>query len=251
MTRRLRWCVAGLLAAFALGAAPPVSAQGTGVIEGRVTDAQTQRPLEAAQVFIDGTTLGGLTNAQGTYRITGIPITGASRTVTVRVRALGFNPTTQSVTVSAGQTATANFTVNASAIQLDQVVVTGSGQRSEVKRLGNTVAVIQPPQNAPINDVSNLLAAREPGLSALPGGGLSGEGARIRIRGNASLTQSNEPVVFVDGVRINNGGGLGVGTGGGGSPSRLDDIDPNTIERVEVLKGRLRPPCTGPRRPTA
>jgi TonB-dependent starch-binding outer membrane protein SusC len=237
MTRRLRWSVAGLLAALALGAAPPASAQGTGVIEGRVTDAQTQRPLEAAQVFVEGTTLGGLTNAQGTYRITGIPVTGASRTVTVRVRALGFNPSTQSVTVSAGQTATANFAVNASAIQLDQVVVTGSGQRSEVKRLGNTVAVITPPQNAPINDVSNLLAAREPGMSALPGGGLSGEGARIRIRGNASLTQSNEPVVFVDGVRINNGGGFGIGTGGGGSPSRLDDIDPNTIERIEVLKG--------------
>lgn len=238
MTLRLRWCVAGALAAFALGAAPPAVAQGnTGIIEGRVVDQTTSRSIEAAQVFIDGTSLGGLTNAQGTFRITGIPITGASRTVLVRVRALGFNPVTQSVTVAAGQTATANFTVNASAIQLDQVVVTGSGQRTEVKRLGNTVAIIQPPENAPINDVSNLLAAREPGLSALPGGGLSGEGARIRIRGNASLTQSNEPIVFVDGIRINSGGGFGIGTGGGGSPSRLDDIDPNTIERIEVLKG--------------
>jgi len=188
-------------------------------------------------VFIDGTSLGGITNPQGTYRITGIPVTGASRTVTVRVRALGFNPTTQSVTVGGGQTVRADFNVNASAIQLDQVVVTGSGQRSEVKRLGNTVAIIQPPQNAPINDVSNLLTAREPGMTGLPGGGLAGEGARIRIRGNASLTQTNEPIVFVDGVRINSGGGLGVGTGGGGSPSRIDDIDPNTIERIEVLKG--------------
>lgn len=223
---------------MALGFVPSVNAQGTtGVIEGKVTDQTTARPIEAAQVFIDGTSLGGLTNAQGTYRITGIPITGASRTVTLRLRALGFNPLTRSVTVSAGQTATADFTVTASAIQLDQVVVTGSGQRTEVKRLGNTVAVIQPPANAPINDVSNLLAAREPGMTALPGGGLSGEGARIRIRGNASLTQTNEPVVFVDGVRINSGGGFGIGTGGGGSPSRLDDIDPNTIERIEVLKG--------------
>ena len=238
MIQRLRWCVAGVLAAVALGVAPIAAAQGTiGVIEGKVSDAQTQRPIEAAQVFIEGTTLGGLTNSSGIYRITGIPITGASRTVSVRVRALGFNPSTKSVTVSAGQTARAEFTVNASAIQLDQVVVTGSGQRTEVKRLGNTVAVIIPPANAPINDVSNLLAAREPGMSALPGGGLSGEGARIRIRGNASLTQSNEPIIFIDGVRINNGGGFGIGTGGGGSPSRLDDIDPNTIERIEVLKG--------------
>ena len=88
-----------------------------------------------------------------------------------------------------------------------------------------------------MSDVSNILQGREPGLVGLPSGGLTGEGAKIRIRGNASLSQSNEPIIFVDGVRINSGGGFGVGTGGGGSPSRIDDIDPSTIERVEVLKG--------------
>src|SRR3712207_4823242 len=53
------------------------------------------------------------------------------------------------------------------------------------------------------------------------------------------MSQSNEPIVYVDGIRMNNSGGFAgfVGTGGGGSPSRLDDIDPTTIERVEVLKG--------------
>src|SRR5687767_5725127 len=75
---------------------------------------------------------------------------------------------------------------------------------------------------------------------ALPSSGTTGEGTRIRIRGNASLSQSNEPIVYVDGVRIDNGGGFGsgfVGTGGGGNPSRLDDIDPTAIEKIEVLKG--------------
>ena len=97
-----------------------------------------------------------------------------------------------------------------------------------MKRLGNTVAVIQPPENVPIRDMSSLLSAREPGLSAITSAGLTGEGARIRIRGNASLTQSNEPVIFVDGIRLNNGGAR---------TSRLDDIDPSSIERVEILKG--------------
>lgn len=235
-----------------LGSASTVSAQGTtGVIEGKVTDQSTSRPIEAAQVFIDGTSLGGLTNAQGTYRITGIPITGASRTVTLRVRSLGFNPTTRSVTVSAGQTATADFTVSASAIQLDQVVVTGSGQRTEVKRLGNTVAVIQPPQNAPINDVSNLLAAREPGMTALPGGGLSGEGARIRIRGNASLTQSNEPVVFVDGVRINSGGSFGIGTGAAVRPRAWTISIPIRLSVSRCSRAPRPPRCMARKRPTA
>ncbi len=226
--RSISWAAA--VAAFLPSA---LLAQATGLIEGKVIDGQTQRAVEAAQVFIEGTTLGGLTNAQGTYRITGAP----ARSVSVRVRALGYTPVVKTVVVQAGQTATLDFEVRGSVIQLDQVVVTGSGQRTEVKKLGNTVAVLQVPQNAPINDVSNLLTAREPGLSTVLGSGLSGEGARIRIRGNASLTQSNEPIVFVDGVRINNGGGFGIGTGGGGSPSRLDDIDPGTIDRIEVLKG--------------
>ena len=214
-----------------------VHAQNPAIIEGRVLDAVTNRPLENVQVGIDNTPLGAITNAQGSYRITGIPVPSGTATVVVRVRAIGYSRETRSVTVSAGQTVTRDFAVTVSAVQLNQVVVTGSGQKTEVKRLGNTVAVIIPPVNAPINDMSNLLTAREPGVTGLVSGGLSGEGAKIRIRGNASLSQSNEPIIFVDGVRMNSGGGYGIGNGGGGSPSRIDDIDPNTIERVEVLKG--------------
>ncbi len=215
--------------------APAAQAQATAIIEGKVTDAASTRGLEAVSVFISDTRLGALTNAQGTYRIAGIPVTGGSRTVVVRVRALGYTPGSQSVTLTGGQTAKADFALSTSAIQLNQVVVTGSGQRTETKRLGNTVAVIAPPANAPINDISNLLTGREPGLVGNLGGGLTGQGAQIRIRGNSSLSQSNEPIIFIDGVRMNNG--ASGGGGGGGAMTRLDDIDPNTIERVEVLKG--------------
>lgn len=207
----------------------------TGIVEGRVTEAASGRAVEGAQVFIDGSRFGANTNSQGGYRIVGVP--PGTGQVRLRVRALGYAPLTRDIAVQAGQTSRHDMALSSSALQLDQVVITGSGQRTEVKRLGNTVAVIQPPANAPINDISNLMTAREPGLSTIIGGGLAGEGARIRIRGNASLTQTNEPVVFVDGVRVNSGGNFGIGTGGGGSPSRLDDIDPSTIERVEVLKG--------------
>ncbi len=228
------------ISAVALALSLPLAsgyAQGTAIVEGRVTDAATARALENVQISIDGTQLGAMTNAQGGYRIAGIPMSGASGTVVVRVRAIGYSRETRTVTLTPGQTSKADFAVTVSAIQLNQVVVTGSGQKTEVKRLGNTVSVITPPANAPINDMSNLLTAREPGVTGLVSGGLSGEGAKIRIRGNASLSQSNEPIIFVDGVRMNSGGGYGIGNGGGGSPSRIDDIDPSTIERVEVLKG--------------
>lgn len=234
---RCRQVIAVAVMALAVPLARSTAQGTTAIVEGRITDAANNRPLENVQVSIDGTTLGAMTNAQGNYRITGISAPAGTATVVVRVRAIGYTRETRSVIVTAGQTVKRDFAVTVSAIQLNQVVVTGSGQKTEVKRLGNTVAVITPPANAPINDISNLLTAREPGVTGLVSGGLSGEGAKIRIRGNASLSQSNEPIIFIDGVRINSGGGYGIGNGGGGSPSRLDDIDPSSIERVEILKG--------------
>jgi TonB-linked SusC/RagA family outer membrane protein len=215
----------------ALAAQPPAS---TGVVEGRVTDGASGRPLENAQVSVVGTTLGAITNPAGVFRIAGVPARG----VEVRVRLVGFQPATRAATVVAGQTARVTVELRQSALQLDQVVVTGSGGAVETKKLGNTIAVVKPPENAPILTATEALQGREPGVVGLPSSGMTGEGARIRIRGNASISQSNEPIVFVDGIRINSGGGFGRDISrNGGAPSRLDDIDPSTIERVEVLKG--------------
>ncbi len=229
----------GALALTAAALAPPAvvaaqPAQATGVIEGRVTDVAGGRPLENAQVSVVGTTLGAVTNPAGAFRIAGVPARG----VQVRVRLVGFQPATRPVAVAAGQTARLTVELRQSALQLDQVVVTGAGGAVETKKLGNTIAVVRPPENAPILTATEALQGREPGVVGLPSSGMTGEGARIRIRGNASISQSNEPIIFVDGIRINAGGGFGRDiTRSGGSPSRLDDIDPSTIERVEVLKG--------------
>ncbi|MGQ0640116.1 MAG: TonB-dependent receptor plug domain-containing protein [Gemmatimonadaceae bacterium] len=200
------------------------AAQTTGTAEGTVSEVGSGRPLAGVQVFVAGTSLGVVSAPNGTFRITGAP----ARRVEVRTRLLGYAPPAKAATVPAGGSVRVNFELQISALQLEQVVVTGSGQATEVKRLGNTVSVVQAPKDLLINDVSALLSAREPGLSSITSAGLTGQGARLRIRGNASITQSNEPVVFVDGVRIESGGGM---------TSRIDDIDPTTIDRVEVLKG--------------
>ena len=233
MMSSVRWRATFLAAsAFVLAFATDGAAQATGTIEGRVTEGGSGRPLSGAQVFVAGTTVGSVTNERGDYRITGAP----ARQVEIRVRLIGYSPINKSVVVTAGQTATLNIEVGVSALQLEQVVVTGTGAQVEVRKLGNTIATIQPPAFAPITTPSQLLQARDAGVSILPASGIAGEGSRIRIRGNASLSMSNEPIVFVDGVRINTAGG-GMAAGGGGSVSRLDDIDPTSIDRVEILKG--------------
>ncbi|CAA9341851.1 MAG: hypothetical protein AVDCRST_MAG11-3018, partial [uncultured Gemmatimonadaceae bacterium] len=235
-----QWWAAAALAAAALGAGPAraaAQAADAGVIEGRVTDASSRRPVPGVQVLVVNTTAGAVTGPEGTFRI--LSVTPGDRRL--RTRLIGYAPSEQAVTVTAGQTATANLEIRASAIELNAVVVTGTGSAIvEERKLGNTVGIIRPPANAPVQSFSEVLQGREPGVVGLPSSGLAGEGARIRIRGNASLSQSNEPIIYVDGVRMDNGGGFGqgfVGTGGGGRPSRLDDIDPTTIDRVEILKG--------------
>lgn len=228
--RRRAHLATGVLLALAAGL--PLQAQqaaGVGTIEGTIREANTNRVIEGAQVGVVGAAIGAVANRSGFYRITNVP----ARSVELNVRMVGFAPMRRTVTVTAGQVTVADFTLQQTALQLQAVVTTGTAGATEVKRLGNTVATIEPPKIAPIHSASELLQGREPGVVGLSSSGLVGEGMKIRIRGNASLTQSNEPIVFVDGVRINSAGT----SSGNATLSRLDDIDPSTIERVEILKG--------------
>ncbi len=208
-----------------------VRAQQSGSVTGQVTASQTQRPLGGVQVHIPGTGIGSLTNADGRFLLINVPV-GSH---TVRAQLLGFGAAEQSVSVAAGATATASFQLQESAIALDEVVVTGAGQATERRKLGNTVGTINAAQleNAPIVSAAEVLQARTPGVTISQGGGSAGEASSIRIRGSASLSQQNEPIIYVDGIRIDNSFGYGTN----GTSSRLDDIDPTSIERVEVLKG--------------
>ncbi len=233
MKRFVRWggTLVAVLVATISGSTTALHAQaaGVGTIEGTITEGGTGRPLEAAQVGATAAGIGTVTNSQGHYRITNVP----AGSITLRVRLVGYAPATKTVTVAAGQTVTADFVIQQSAVQLQAVVTTGTAGATEVKRLGNSVATIDPPKFAPIKTASELLQGREPGVVGLSSSGLAGEAMKIRIRGNASLTQSNEPIVFVDGIRINSGGTSSANA----TLSNLDAIDPSTIERVEILKG--------------
>jgi len=226
----------GLFLALAAGLAlvSNASAQATsGALTGRVTDAGSMRPLEAVAVAIEGTSFGVLTNASGGYIMLSVP----PGEYTVRATRVGYREGEATVTVSAGATTQLDFPLEQTAIALDELVVTGAGVVTEKRKLGNTIATINTAavENAPISDFSQLIAGREPGVVALPSSGYTGEGARIRIRGSASLTQLNEPIVYVDGIRVDRSAVTSFN--GQGSPSRLDDIPPESIERIEILKG--------------
>ena len=241
-TPRGAWWVRRLAAVAAFLAAPPLLAQ-TGSVTGRITDASTGSPLPGASIQVDGTRLGAGTANDGRFRLTGV---GAG-THTLVVRRLGYTPQRRSVTVTAGAEATADFELASSAISLDQVVVTGTAGAQERRTVGNAVATISASDElskSAAPNVAGLLNGRATGVTVLPRSGRLGTGPTIQVRGRASLSLENAPLIYVDGVRINNAtatGPVGVSGGLGGQGAtfggRLNDINPEDIESIEVIKG--------------
>jgi TonB-linked SusC/RagA family outer membrane protein len=223
-----------LLAGFAAG---PVQAQ-QGSVAGQVTDKSNQQPVVAAQVLILGTSLQARTNHDGRYSIERVPA-GQHQ---VQVRFIGYATLTQSVTVPLSQTATLDFALTAAAIPLDAIVVSATGQEQQKRELGNNVATIDAAkvvQQAVPTNAADLLNSRVPGVEVMQSGGSTGSGSRVRIRGATSLSLSNEPIIVVDGVRVDNtpqAGGFENFTGGQ-APSRINDINPEDVEAIEIVKG--------------
>ncbi|HSW31360.1 MAG TPA: SusC/RagA family TonB-linked outer membrane protein [Longimicrobiales bacterium] len=226
---------AALLAALGLILAAPGSAQQSGIVTGRVTDARSGAPVPSAQVFIVDTQLGTLTDAEGNYRI---PNVGAGQRQ-VRVINIGFRSETQTVSLAAGQTARADFQLAVSAIALDEIIVTGTAGRQDRRAQAASVSSVSAAtitELAPVTNVANLLQARTTGVSVSSASGTSGGGQRIRLRGSASISLSNEPLLIIDGVRADNRVQQ-IYAVGGQAGSRLNDINPDDIESIEIVKG--------------
>ena len=214
----------------------------TGLVRGRVIEAGSQRPVPDAQILVVGSTAGAITNAAGEYSMR-VPV-GAR---VLRVRRIGFGSVQQNVTVASGGETRADFTIAQASSVLDQVVVTGTAQATTRRTLGNSVVQLEASalvERSSLANVTDLLQSKTPGVILIPGSGTAGTAADIRIRGTSSLSASNRPIVFIDGVRLFEGGAgnfgpSGAGTGGSFSQgvSALDQLNPNDIESLEVIKG--------------
>ncbi|HEX5436582.1 MAG TPA: SusC/RagA family TonB-linked outer membrane protein [Gemmatimonadaceae bacterium] len=223
-----------LLAALAVF--PTWAAAQQGRITGRVTDATTQTPVPSAQVVVVGTTRGAISRADGSYTIDGVK----PGQVRVRAQRIGYASSTDTATVTGGGSATVNFALKQTAVQIDQVVVTATGQTERRRESGASIGFVNVDstiKQAAVQNFSNVLSARIPGVTVQSSGGTAGTGARIRIRGSNSVSLSNDPLLIVDGIRVDNDANATTIGVGGQTPSRFDDIDPDNIASIEVLKG--------------
>jgi TonB-linked SusC/RagA family outer membrane protein len=222
-----------LLLAAAMVAASAASALAQGSVSGRVTSKDGDAPLGDARVTVLGSSISAHTNAEGRFRLPAVP----AGQVTLRVNRLGYMEAKQVVTVTNGADATVNFSLTTAVQQLPDVVTTATGQERRVE-VGNSIGVVeaaQRVQETPIHSVGELLTARAPGVMVLPAN-MSGGAQTIRIRGLNSLSRSNAPIFVIDGVRFDAGTGS-MGGSGGTNSSRLNDITPEEIENIELVKG--------------
>jgi TonB-dependent SusC/RagA subfamily outer membrane receptor len=227
----LRPLVAASLLAAAVAA--PGAAQAQASISGRVMS-EAGEPVEGARVLLVGTTIIGATAQDGRYALRNVPV-GSHQ---VRVLRVGYIEQRKPVTVEANAAASLDFTLARSVVQLESMVSTATGTRPR-EELGNAVGSIDAAmvtQTAPITNIQDVLSARVPGVDVGIGSQV-GAGGRVRIRGNSSLNLSNDPIYIIDGIRLtSNAGSISNGTGGA-SPNRVNDLNPDEIESLEIVKG--------------
>jgi TonB-linked SusC/RagA family outer membrane protein len=197
----------------------------TGSITGRVLDNNSQ-PLPGVTVGLTGSTMGAPTDVDGNFRINNVP--AGSYTITARY--FGFATSQQAITVTAGANAVANFSLQPELKSLNEVVVIGYGTQTRRDVTGSVTTVTSKDfQKGVITTPEQLIAGKAAGVSVTSNGGAPGSGSTIRIRGGASLSASNNPLIVVDGVPLSD-------NSISGSANPLSLINPNDIESFNVLK---------------
>ncbi len=227
--------VSAVLVALVVGSAAGQQAA-TGTVAGRVTDQSSKQPIPAVQFVIVGTTRGTTGGDDGTYRLANV-VAGERQ---IRVRRVGYQEMIQRVTIVPGQAATLDFSLVPTAIKIDEVVISATGESERKRERGNSTATIDVAEQvsqAVVNTLPDVLSSRVAGVVVQQSGGTTGSGARIRIRGANSVSLSNDPLIIVDGIRVNSSTSSSSIDVGGQAPSRLNDLNPEDIETIEVIKG--------------
>ncbi|MGH7648063.1 MAG: TonB-dependent receptor plug domain-containing protein, partial [Gemmatimonadaceae bacterium] len=233
----------GFAAAFAPAAIRLTESQrAPGTISGKVTDAKTGEPLAAAGLKLGNTELGGVTGEDGTYHIARVP----AGTYALVVRRIGYAPETKQITMTEDGAITADFQLRVSATELQAIVVTGTAGNQTREAQGAPATSIDAAdinsKAAPTN-VTDVLQGRVAGVNVTSAGGTIGAAPRIQIRGPASISLSNAPLVFIDGVRVESGSRQDVGGYhgleglGGQTVTALNDLNPDDIASIEIVKG--------------
>ena len=214
-------------------------------IEGTVSD-ESGNPLVGANVIVEGTSLGAATGVDGDYTINVSAGTVDGNTVVIMASYIGYKSTSVSVEVPVDGSVNQNFSLAIDPIGLKGVSVTALGFTANRDEQGSSsVSVAAADMNRSGESLmANSLAAKASNVIVNAQAGDPGASTSIRIRGANTISGASQPLIVIDGMPINNstvyGGGNNISGGrsaGTVQQSRINDLNANDIESVEVLKG--------------
>jgi TonB-linked SusC/RagA family outer membrane protein len=221
----------------------PLAAAQVRQITGKVTNASTQQGLSEATVAVSGTGIVAETNNEGNY-----VLNAPAGDVNLVVRGIGYKR--QQVAVPASQS-TADVALEPDVFKLEEIVITGQATGVERQNLANAVATVSGEElnRAPSQTLESALQGKIPGALIQSNSGAPGGGMQLNLRGTSTVVGSVDPLFVVDGIVVSNAaipnGQNAVSCAQcGGNPrnqdnpvNRIADMNPEDIERVEVLKG--------------
>jgi len=208
-------------------------------LTGKVTD-EAGSPLIGASVLLVGYALGAQTDGEGVYRFTVPAAKAQGQDALLKVSHIGYRSRTEKVLLKPG-ILTRHFKLTVDVLQLETMVVTGVGTTVSKEKLGVTIARVpaQTLTNSDEPDVISALSGKAANVEVTATNGDPGAGAYIRIRGANGVTGGTQPLFVVDGSPINNSTQYGMQAivGGVTQQSRSNDLNPEDIESIEILKG--------------
>lgn len=211
-----------------------VASAQTGSLTGTVTDRTTGETLVGATVFIADLERGAPTNISGEYTLDNIPL----GTYNVRISFIGYRTLNETVTINEGDNVL-NVQLRTDLTGLDEVVVTSIASRTSRAVSEVAVARVNADDFTDVQsyqDLSQLVSGKVAGVNVQPAGGTVGAGIRFNVRSGGGIGGSGQPVIYVDGVRIDNSQLTSVGRGGQGTAT-LADINMDEVESIDFLKG--------------
>jgi TonB-linked SusC/RagA family outer membrane protein len=207
-------------------------------VTGKITSSEDGSPLPGVNVVLKGTTEGTVTDAEGSYTMN-VPQTGG----TLVFSFIGL----VSQEIEVGSRAVVDVQMEQDVQQLTEVVITALGTKQNAREVtySNQKVDAKDLLTSPNKNALEALRGKTAGVKITTGSGSVGASNRIVLRGEASLTGNNNALIVVDGVPIDNsatiGGDKNVNAAGENGYSdfgnRFNDIDPNNIESISILKG--------------
>ncbi len=205
-------------------------------ISGKVLESATRQPIAGATVRIDNTVLGTPTDPNGNFTLTATLQPG---NYTLSVSYIGYKSKQVRFTLGDNsQVRLEDILLEEDAARAEEVVVTGTAGLTSKRELGNAISTvtIKEIQNGGAQQIDQALQGKIPGAMINQNSGNPGGSISIQLRGANTILGNTDPLYIVDGVIVNNDRNVLLNLGGY-AQNRLVDLNPNDIERIEVVKG--------------